>query len=360
MFKKLKNIFNQYRIFVILAALVPVLGFILFFLRQKPSEAPPVNPVFGNLPPPETNYDFEPKTEITYQYSVPRNALAQLPVQAKVYQVKKLSDQEVLTRFAQIATELGFTTKPKFQDSDDYRFYIWEEEDRFLKVNSGTGQFTFKGFVTLSVGPISPQEAETLVKEKMVEWELVDKEIPTAINFYGSAGMELVPVDNPNAANVYEIVFSLSVDGYPLIGFGPAQAVALAQVTNDGKLFTLNYHLLPVSLEEVGTYPLKPAETALYQVQQGQGKILSLKTRPGVETSLSIQNQIKSINLASVSLVYYESIEKQEYLQPIYLFSGTAVLKDDEVLEVSLYLPAIATEWLIQASPTPASRFKVE
>jgi hypothetical protein len=359
MLKRLKTIFNQYRIFILLAALVPILSFVFFF-RQKQPQIPPSNPVFGNLPQPETNYGFNLKSEATYQFSIPQNTLNQLPVQAKVYQVKKLPDQEGLTHFAQIANELGFTTKPKFQTSGDYSFYIWEEAGQFLKVNSQTGQFTFKGSFTLSLGSISPQEAEALVKEKMTELGLIVKETSTAITYYGSAGIELVPVDNPNAADVYGITFSSSVDGYPLIGFGPAKDLTLAQITEDGRLFTLNYYLHSVDLEGIGVYPLEAVDGIFSQIQQGQGKILSLKTQSGNEVSLNSQGQIKSINLSSVELAYYESIEKQEYLQPVYLFSGTATLEDNTLLEVSLYLPAISPEWLIQTSPTPVSKFKVE
>jgi hypothetical protein len=358
MISKLKVILRQYKIFILLAALVPILGFILFLYRL-PKE-PPANPVFGPLPAPKTEYGVKVKKEINYQFSLPKNAFAKLPRQLSVYQIKKLSEQEVINRFARLASELGFSVKPTVQSSGDLTFYVWQEGSNYLKVNSQTGQFIFKGEFPLTLGPVGSQEAASLAKEKLVNWELLSETSSPTIGYFRTAGLELEPVTNPNLATVYEIVFSFAVDDYPLIGFGPAQDVALAWVTKEGQLIKLNYFSHQIDQEKMGTYPIKPADVAIAEIQQGQGKILSAKTQAGIETNIDPKNPIKSINLTSVELAYYESVEKQEYLQPIYVFKGTAVLEDDEVLEVFLYLPAVSSEWLIQASPTSASKFKTE
>jgi hypothetical protein len=359
MIKKLKTITSQYKLFVLLAAFIPVLGFILIWQQLKP-KAPLANPVFGSLPLPATRFELETKTAISYQLSLPTDALADFPDQLDVYQIKELTDQETVNRFAQIANDLGFSVKPKVEGAGESLFYVWQEGNKLLKVNARTGQFFFQGEFSLTLGEVTPQEAEDLVKEKLRLWKLLDQNTPSQINFLGVAGMELEPVTNPNLASVYEIIFSPSIDGYLLIGFGPAQDLTSARVTKEGKLIALTCFLHQVDREKVGCYPLKSSQLVLAEIQAGQGKIFNLKTKEGVEANLNVENPIKTINLTAVKLGYYESVEKQVYLQPVYLFSGTATLKDDEVLEVSLYLPAITNEWLIQASPTPASRFKVE
>jgi hypothetical protein len=357
MFKRLKAIIRQYKIFIFLAALIPVLGFSLFLRSAK---KPPADPVFGPLPVPETEFDIESGPEISYQFSLPKNALEKLPRQLAVYQIKKLSDQEVINRFAKLAEEMGFSTKPTIQAVDKETYYIWEEKDKFLRVNSLTGQFIFQGNLPLTLGIITPQDAESLVREKLANWGILDKDAPVTIKYFGVAGMELVPVTNPSLADVYEAVFSFSIDGFPVVGLGPAQTVAMARINREGQLLTLYYFLRQSDQEKVGTYPLKPGSLALTEVQQGQGKILSLKTKSGFETNFNPENPIKAVNINSIELIYYESLEKQDYFQPIYLFSGSATLEDDTVLEASLYLPAVSSEWLIQASPTPASKFKTE
>lgn len=360
MFKKLKIIISKYRIFIILAAVIPILGFILFFRQAIPPRVSPPKPIFDSLPLPETQFGILVKPGITYQFSFPQNAFAQFPNQLSVYQIKKLSNEEVLARFSAIALELGFSSSPTIQTSGDFTFYVWEESDKFLKVNSQTGQFIFKGESPITLGPVTPQEAEALVEEKLANWELLPKDALTSINYFGIAGMELEPITNPNLADVYEIVFSSSIDSYPIIGFGPAQDVALARVTKEGQLITFNYFFHQFDREKVGVYPLKSSEEIISQIQQGQGKILSLKTKEGRETNLNPENPIKTINLGSVNLAYYETVEKQEYLQPIYLFLGGVTLEDGQVLEVSLYLPAVSSEWLAPPTSTPASRFKIE
>ncbi len=358
MIKKLKTIISQYKIFILLAALIPILGFLLIW-RQTTKE-PPTNPVFGPLPAPETEYKLKTKEEISFQFSLPQGAFNEFPQQLSVYQVKVLSDQEIVNRFAKLATEIGFSSEPTIQASGDFTYYIWQEGDNYLKVDSQTGQFILKGSFPLALGEITPQEAESLIKEKLASWELTQKDVTTSINYFAMTGMELEPVTNPNLATLYEFVFSLAIDGYPLIGFGPAQDVVLVWVTKEGQLIKLNYFLRQLDQEKIGTYPVKTANVVLGEVQNGQGQILNAKTQDGVETNVAPNNPIKTVNLTSVKLVYYESVEKQAYFQPLYLFSGTATLEDDTLLEVSLYLPAISSEWLIQISPTPASKFKIE
>lgn len=359
MIKKLKKIISQYKLFIFLAALVPVLGFILVWQQLKP-KTPPPNPVFGSLPQPESQFEIKTQPEINYQISFSQDFFSKLPTQLNVYQIKAISDQEVVNKFAEIASELDFLTKPSIQGTGETTFFVWQEEEKFLKVNSRTGQFVFQGKTPLTIGSVTPQEAESLVKEKLSQWDLLDQEAPTRITYFGVAGLELEPITNPNLADIYEVVFLSSVDDYPLVGFGPAENLAQAQVTKEGQLISLEYLFHQISQEKVGTYPVKPGQQVLAEIQQGQGKIFRLKTEVGVETNLDPQNPIKAIDLNFVKLVYYESVEKQEYLQPIYFFSGSAVLENDEVLEVSLYLPAISSEWLISTSPTPTSGFSVE
>jgi len=357
--RKLKEIISQYKLFIFLAALIPVLGFVFIWQRAKPN-ALPSNPLFGNLPQPESQFEIETQPGISYQVSFPQSVFNQFPALVNVYQIKAGSDQEVVNKFAQIANELGFSTKPSIQETGQTTFFVWQEEKKLLKVNSQTGQFLFQGEFPLTLGFVAPLEAESLVKEKLNQWGFLDKDTPVKINYFGIAGQELEPTTNPNLADLYEIVFSPSVDSYPLIGFGPVSKLALAQTTKEGQLVRLEYFLHQVDKEKVGTYPLKSGQTVLAEIQEGKGRLFSLKTKAGIETNLDPQNSIKSLDLTSVELAYFESIEKQEYLQPIFLFKGTSLLADDEVLEVSLYLPAISSEWLIFASPAPTSGFSVE
>ncbi len=311
------------------------------------------------MPVPETAFDIETEAEINYKLNLSQNAFAKFPSQLSVYQIIKISDQETVNQFAQITNDLGFTVEPAVQAADKETYCVWKEQGRFLRVNSSTGQFLFQGNFPLSLGPVTPQEAEGFVKEKLASWGFLDKDTPGAISYLGITGMELVPVTNPNLADVYEIVFSFSINGLPVVGLGPAQDVALARVNREGQLLTLHYFFHQFDQEKIGTYPLKPGSLALAEIQGGQGKILSLKTQTGFETNFNLANPIKAINISSVELVYYESLEKQEYLQPIYLFKGAATLENDEVLETALYLPAVSSEYLIQISPTPASKFKL-
>jgi len=359
MFKNLRYLISKYKIFIVLAAAIPILGF--FFWRQVgPLRVPPPNPIFGPLPQPETQFSIPTKPGITYRLSFPKNLFAQFPDHLSVYKIKELSKEEILDKFSKLSAELGFSVDPATQTGGVFTFYIWDEPGRFLKVNSQTGQFIFQGKAVLSPSPTTPQEAEGLTKQRLTDWKLIYPDTQTTINYFVLAGMEFEPVTNPNLADVYEISFSSSINGYSLIGFGPAQDLASVKVSKDGQILIIDYFYHQFNRENVGTYPLKSSEAILSQTQEGQGKIFSLKTRAGVETNLTLENPIKTINLTSVDLVYYETVEKQEYLQPIYLFSGEASLERGQTLEVSLYLPAISSEWLVQPSPAPASRFKTE
>ena len=74
------------------------------------------------------------------------------------------------------------------------------------------------------------------------------------------------------------------------------------------------------------TYPIKTAQKAFRELQTRQGFIVN------------VGNNQQIITVRKASLAYFDSLEPQQYLQPIYVFSG------DNGFQA--YVRAIEAEWL--------------
>ena len=78
--------------------------------------------------------------------------------------------------------------------------------------------------------------------------------------------------------------------------------------------------------DEKETYPIKTADKAFEELQQGKAFIASY------------EGEDKNISIKKISLGYYIEDERQLYLTPIYVFFG-----NDNFLA---YITAVTDEWL--------------
>lgn len=93
------------------------------------------------------------------------------------------------------------------------------------------------------------------------------------------------------------------------------------------RIVALQYRIFPIEKDSPEIYPLKSAETAWQELQSGQGYVAY--AGEGSQSDAIIRN---------VYLAYYGSKKYQQYLQPIYVFTG------DRNFEA--YVQAIDPEWV--------------
>lgn len=351
--KKIINFLKQYWLFVLLAALVTIL--LILWLnqrvkREQPS-APAPTPTAGVLPQPQSQFSQLLGEGLYYDVLFSETEFAKFPQTLPVYQTKKFTEEEIISRYNKTVNGLGFLGNPEEQQRPDGKYLIWRKEENYLGVNMSSGQFTFSGKVSLDFSlesqTFTSSQIQNLLKEKLISWELISEEAKIEeIKGFGVAGLELIPVPNLSQAMVFQIVIKPDFEDYPLVGLGPAKNLIEAKVDYQGILLSLFFNLHQVDKEAINHYPIKSFEETTKEIKGGQAQVIQVLTTEQEERSLPSLEEILSVKFSSISLAYYETTEAQEFYQPIFLLQGNISLKEGETLQASFILPAISAEYL--------------
>lgn len=106
-------------------------------------------------------------------------------------------------------------------------------------------------------------------------------------------------------------------------------------------IYQIDYTYWPVNVDPCGTYELISPQQAIEAVQNGEGSLVYLYDKEGDDVAEYTSKVVKTFSVFSVNIVYYESREELEYLQPVYVISGEAVYADDSRGEFDFFYPAI-------------------
>ena len=103
----------------------------------------------------------------------------------------------------------------------------------------------------------------------------------------------------------------------------------------------IDYTYWPIQVESCGTYELITPQSALEKIQAGEGSLVYLYDSSGDDVSGYTPRRVKKFMVLDINIVYYESREELEYLQPIYVISGEAIFENDTKGTFDYYYPAI-------------------
>ena len=106
-------------------------------------------------------------------------------------------------------------------------------------------------------------------------------------------------------------------------------------------IYQIDYVYWPIQETNCGTYELVSPQYAIQQVQSGNGSLVYLNKVGGDDVVNYIPKKVTKFSVFYINLTYYESLEEQEYLQPIYVVSGEAIFDDGSKGEFDYYYPAI-------------------
>ena len=106
-------------------------------------------------------------------------------------------------------------------------------------------------------------------------------------------------------------------------------------------IYQIDYVYWPIQETNCGTYELVSPQYAIQQVQSGNGSLVYLNKVGGDDVVNYIPKKVTKFSVFYINLTYYESLEEQEYLQPIYVVSGEAIFDDGSKGEFDYYFPAI-------------------
>ena len=106
------------------------------------------------------------------------------------------------------------------------------------------------------------------------------------------------------------------------------------------------YNVREIEAQSAATYPIIPVNTAWEEVAKGNGVISHVK--PNDLSPFEDYRPVKltEILITDIFLAYYDDDEKQDYLQPIYVFEGNYIGTGSEKGNVSVYYPAVSGEWV--------------
>jgi len=328
------------------------------YLRINPLPAPPVTTIFGKLPPLSIpKLKIEGAENITYSIDTPTGSFPNLPAQAAVYQIPHpgatlLSE----SRARALARSLTFTNEPTRVSSSDLH---WDDiqSSRSLDINIVTGNFSLKTDYAKLAFDLTPGSAPTQAQAiNLTLGFFTNKQMLSADYLQGNQTTTLMKLitgqpheaGSLSEAQITKVGLFRQVDKLNIWGPNPKEGLITMEVTaNQGvQLYpNITYNAWNLDTEKVGKYPLKSVEKAFSELKSGQGAYTYLKLRgQDLFASYSPLN-ISNISIRTVEVAYYDNSNLQNYLQPIYVFSGIIRTSGGSEGDFIAYVPAIDISW---------------
>ena len=316
--------------------------FFALWLVVFPPKAPPPNHAFGKLPTVKfPDPQSSPSAALVFRLETIEGSVPRASESATVYFMPKKPPNFLgIPRTQNFAKRLGFNPIPIAETKNIYRFNDTETPLRRLRYDivsdnfilrydfeQDTGLFTSKN---LPLPDAATAEARTILQT----YNLYSEDFtggPVTTSFLKLIGNILIPTPSISQADSIRVdFFRKSIGQMKLLTQSPDQAPVsfiFSGSRNDKKrILQFAYTFWPIDLTTTATYPLKPGLQAWQELQSGNGYIVKYPNSGNI------------IVVRSVYLAYYDSLDAQTYLQPIFVFEG-----DDGFIG---YVPAVAQEWI--------------
>ncbi len=332
----------RYSIYFIIFLIIGriVLGFSIGIIQKLfPAPPPPPTVVFGKLP----KLPFPVRNDIptlTYTVQTPEGGLPNLTTQAKVYFMPKYrSDLLALDAAKQKATSLGYTSTPTQVTPTLYRFTT-PSNPSTMEINIITGTFSIGYNLNTDTSPLSekPPAAEVAASQArsfLSQGQILPDDLTgqTTQEFLKVQDKKLVSANSLSEANLIRInLFRKEYDKLPSLPTNPNQAnvwfIISGSQDRNRQIIGAQFYYYPIDETQFATYPLKTADAAFKDLQNGKGFIANLGN-----------NTNGKIVIRRVYLAYYDGGVDMQFYQPIIVFEGAA---DDGFVA---YVPAVTSTY---------------
>lgn len=331
-------------ILVIIAYIILRLSWGIFFTIYQmlfpPAPTPP-NHAFGKLPAIQFPKAASDSAQYIYRLETIDGAVPQASASALVFFMPKNSASlTALNKAKDFASQLEFTGEPVQETKYLYRFIDPDEQLRQMRYDIISKNFTLRylyeqdsSLFTARDVPL-PQDADTEIRGMLENFQLFSDDLKNgtvktqSLKFQGDI---LVPTTSVSEADAIRIDYFRAPIAdtkifTPNPEEGPVNAIFSGVKTGKKRIIQLVYNYWPVDIETTGEYLLKQSTVAWQELQAGNAYI----ARQPKTTK-------KEIVIRKVYLGYYDSLDPQTYLQPIFVFEG-----DDGFLA---YVSAVAPPW---------------
>lgn len=300
-------------------------AFVAYWKATHPEPPPPPTVGFGVLPSIQFPLQSETEKPSSYTLEMPYG-IKEISDRAKVFLVTKssanlLADQRV----KEIASKYGFIFAPEVLSDELYRFTKNTPLDMSLEISSVDSTFSLQSnFLArpdlLTTSGVLPEEFEAVdqVKKFLDTADLLGADMATAsgrVSFLRSVGGELKPALSLSEANFLQIDLNRNpIDQvYPVYTskgeLGVVSAKLSSAFSGNNAIVEMEYRYQQIDYLNFETYPLRTARAAWNVVQSGEAYVVG-------------GTGLKEAVFREVELAYFDSLEEQKYLQPIYVFKG--------------------------------------
>ena len=324
------------------------------YLTLNPPPEPPPTVGFGKLPKlrlpsleinGDPTYILETSTGQLPQFDDRANVVAMQPIQPTL-----LGEQKA----RELARALDFGGEGEL--SDDKKFLTFQDstDARSLVVNVTTQNFSlitsFSRISTFSKGA-APTAAEAtreaqdiLSRLGLHKFGFEAGNQTTSFRVANSQGASIA--GSLSEAHFTEVNFFRSLtevgdQNYSILPPDPKVGLIQVWVTTELKpeinnILGVTYSAQETEIDKtrVETYPLKDVMSAWEEIKTGQGTAYIGSTE-----------DLRTVQINSITLAYFDDAAHQDYLQPIYVFSGVAKTASNKEVEFVAYSQAVSSDW---------------
>ncbi len=311
-------------VFIMIGRIVLNMSVSLYKALNPPKPPGPTYGFGGTLPEltfPSSKYEVKSYTLQTKDGSLP-NLGDQLPVYfMPVSKVNLFS----LDRAKQIAATLGFVFPPEQVSTTVYRWKRTTPLPSVLEIDIVSEKFTMKtdwasdpNFLVNKTLP--PQNsAINEIRNTLNSAGLLDRDIATGearVSFLKASGSTYTSAVSFSEADFIQIdIFRFAIQNkYPVFrsdpSLGNARAIFSGSPVKEQRIVEMEFAHLPIEYDRFETYGLISTLDAWKALQAGKGYVAYLDTN------------ISDVVIRNVALAYYDADDAQNYLQPIYVFTG--------------------------------------
>ena len=313
---------------------------ITLYTRLNPPPPPPPTVGFGQLPrlsfpsnnPPKYNYILETVSGVA---NTPSD-------RAPVYFMPIIRPNLLaLERATETAANMGFVFAPQAITERLYRFSRTSPLPARLDFDIITGNFgmsvdwwTNDLFLQEKLLP-NDNQAISEAKSFLNRADLLPSDLDdglTKVSYLKASGRGYIGALSLSEADFIQVDFFREpiADSFEVLTPSPQEGIVRVIIsgsrTQGQRLVWVKYDYFPVDLNNFETYPIKSGPQAWEELLAGQGYIISLA---GQQPSATVRN---------VNLGYYDDFDPQNYLQPVYIFTGDNGFK--------AIVPAIEATWV--------------
>lgn len=311
-----------------------------WWIANHPPLPPPPNTAFGKIeelkfPNPGKELPF------AYQLETINGGFTESSSSAKVYFMPLLvSNLLSFDRAKQKAEEMGFQSTPIALSPEEYLWSDPQNPLRSLTINIVNGNislsYDYRQDTELLAEKNLPQMDKAIEEGRTIleNYELKKNDLVLEnpqIFFLKIQGGQLAKVNSLSEADFIKLGYNRSkLDEMEIVnsqvGKFPISLVLSGSSDAVKRITELIYRYQIIDNDNFATYPLKTQSEAYNELIKGNSQI----SNPG--------NLEKKKIIRKIYLAYYDSLEIQTYLQPVYVFEGDHDFK--------AYVQAVSDQWV--------------